>query len=304
MSFSKEVKDELSKQISLPRHCQLAELAAIIYFNGMIIKDFSGNYQIKVQTENESVARKYFTLLIKAFNIYTDIGEQARTYLVTVKDPKDAVAILGGIKYFSKEESGLNRVNPMLLKSACCRRAFLRGAYLAIGSMSAPEKSYHLEFVCSREESAEQIRDILLGFSIEAKIIIRKKYYVVYIKEGAGIVDALNVMEAHVLLMEFENLRIVKEVRNSVNRRVNCETANISKTVNAASKQMEDIILIQEQMGLDSLPVSLAEMAEVRLMYPEATLNELGQYLNPPVGKSGVNHRLRKLGELADKIRN
>ena len=149
------------------------------------------------------------------------------------------------------------------------------------------EKSYHLEFVCSREESAEQIRDILLGFSIEAKIIIRKKYYVVYIKEGAGIVDALNVMEAHVLLMEFENLRIVKEVRNSVNRRVNCETANISKTVNAASKQMEDIMLIQEQMGLDSLPVALAEMAEVRLLYPEATLNELGQYLNPPVGKSG-----------------
>lgn len=303
MSFSKNVKDELSKQISLPRHCQLAEIAAIIYYNGMIIKDYSGNYQIKVQTENEAVARKYFTLLIKAFNIYTDIGEHSRTYLVTVKEPENVLAILHAIKFFSTEESASGRVNPMLLKSACCRRAFLRGAYLAIGSMSDPEKSYHLEFVASREEAAEQIKDILLGFSIEAKIVIRKKYFVVYIKEGAGIVDALNVMEAHVLLMEFENLRIVKEVRNSVNRRVNCETANISKTVNAASKQMEDILLIQEQMGLDALPEPLSEMAEVRLLYPEATLNELGQYLNPTVGKSGVNHRLRKLGELADKLR-
>ena len=139
---------------------------------------------------------------------------------------------------------------------------------------------------------------------MEAKIVKRKKYYVVYLKEGAGIVDLLNVMGAHLSLMNLENLRIEKEMRNSINRQVNCEAANITKTVNAANKQIEDILLLQKQYGLSNLPENLREMANVRLAYPESSLQELGGYLNPPVGKSGVNHRLRKLSELADKIRN
>jgi len=310
MSFSGEVKDELSKQLSLARHCQLAELAAILCFCGKITQNKNGEYRIKVQTENEAVARKCFTLLKKAFNIYTDIIERGSasqnrtgTYYIDLFEQEECQAVVGAIKYREAVLAESNTVNPMLLKSACCKRAFLRGAYLTIGSMSDPEKSYHLEFVCSDEPRAVQIRDILIGFDIEAKIIVRKKYHVVYVKEGSGIVDTLNVMEAHVSLMKFENLRIIKEVRNSVNRRVNCETANISKTVNAASKQTEDIIYIKEHYGLNNLQIGLSEMAEVRLQFPEASLNELGQYLNPPVGKSGVNHRLRKLSELADKIR-
>ncbi|WP_320977374.1 DNA-binding protein WhiA, partial [Enterocloster asparagiformis] len=125
----------------------------------------------------------------------------------------------------------------------------------------------------------------------------------VYIKEGSQIVDILNVMEAPVALMELENIRIVKEMRNSVNRQVNCETANINKTVSAAVKQMDDIRYIQAVIGLDGLPDNLREMALVRLERPDATLKELGEALNPPVGKSGVNHRLRKLGILADDLR-
>ena len=144
---------------------------------------------------------------------------------------------------------------------------------------------------------------MIQSFDIEAKIILRKKYYVVYLKEGKAIVDLLNVMEAHVALMNLENLRILKEVRNSVKRRVNCEAANISKTVNAASRQIEDIELIKKLYGLENLPENLREMAEIRLEYPDAPLKELGELLEPPVGKSGVNHRLRKLGEMAEKLR-
>ena len=160
-----------------------------------------------------------------------------------------------------------------------------------------------MEFVCDKKEQAQQLQHIIQEFQIEAKIIKRKKYDVVYLKEGAGIVDLLNVMEAHISLMNLENLRIVKEMRNSINRRVNCETANISKTVNAASKQIEDILLIKERYGFENLPENLRQMAEVRLEYPDAALKELGGYLNPAVGKSGVNHRLRRLGEIADRIR-
>lgn len=138
---------------------------------------------------------------------------------------------------------------------------------------------------------------------IEAKIVLRKKYFVVYIKEGSQIVDILNVMEAPVALMELENIRILKEMRGSVNRQVNCETANINKTVSAAVKQMEDIIYIRDTAGFDSLPDNLREIAELRLARPEATLKELGEALDPPVGKSGVNHRLRKLGNMAERLR-
>ena len=143
----------------------------------------------------------------------------------------------------------------------------------------------------------------MLYFGIEAKIILRKKYFVVYIKESESIVELLNVMEAPVALMNLENLRILKEVRNSINRKVNCEAANITKTVNAASRQIEDIELLRDTLGLSNLPLALRQMAEVRLSYPDASLKELGDYLEPPVGKSGVNHRLRKLSELAEKYR-
>ena len=141
------------------------------------------------------------------------------------------------------------------------------------------------------------------SFEMDAKIVARKKYQVVYLKEGAQIVEMLGIMEAHVALMNLENVRILKEMRNSVNRQVNCETANISKTVNAAVKQLEDIEYIKQTAGIDSLPENLKEIALLRLEHPDATLGELGTYLDPPVGKSGVNHRLRKISAVADSLR-
>lgn len=287
MSFSGEVKKELAKHISPARHCRIAELAAIMSFCGQYGRDAEGGFTIGFQTENEAVARKGFTLLQKTYNIEMNAAldeQELWDILYKVGNP-------GG------------PVSPLLLKNSCCQRAFLRGAFLAVGSISDPAKGYHLEFDCANEAKAVQLQELMKGFDIESKIIVRKKYYVVYMKEGAGIVDLLNVCEAPVSLMNLENLRIWKEMRNSVNRRVNCEAANIAKTVSAAAKQVADIEYIRRYYGFQNLPDNLREMAEIRLENPDAPLKELGEYFTPALGKSGVNHRLRKLSELAEKIR-
>ncbi len=298
MSFSGEVKDELVRQLATARHCQLAELAAIIEYTGTVHEGDDGTVLLEIQQETPFVARKCFTLLKKAFQAEAKLEEEDRRLILD--DQELLPRILQAIKYTPKDQ---HMVNAMVMKSLCCKRAFLRGAFLSIGSMSNPEKGYHLEFVCENEKQAAQIQDTLSIFDVEAKIVIRKRYHVVYIKESEGIVEVLNVMGAHISLMNLENLRILKDMRNSINRRVNCEAANITKTVNAATKQIDDIIYIRDHYGFQNLSDNLREIAEVRLDYPEATLKELGEYLEPQVGKSGVNHRLRKLSELADRIR-
>ena len=313
MSFSSQIKEELSRQTAPARHCQIAEIAAILSLCGRIQISGDDHYSIKIHTENVTVARKCFTLLKKTFNIVTDISIRRnahlgknRIYSVAVKQHDDALRILKATKLLADDgEIGenLNVVGNVVVQNPCCRRAFLRGAFLASGSISDPEKSYHFEIVCATEPKAKQIQSIMATFNVEAKIVIRKKYYVVYIKEGNQIVDMLNVMEAHLSLMELENIRIVKEMRSNVNRQVNCETANINKTVSAAMKQIADIEYIRDTVGFESLPPGLAEIARVRLEKPEATLKELGEELEPPVGKSGVNHRLRKLCETAEQLR-
>ncbi|MBR3683533.1 MAG: DNA-binding protein WhiA [Lachnospiraceae bacterium] len=313
MSFSGEVKEELSRHFTHLRHCQLAEFAAILTYCGEVHVYSEDEIGLELCSENPCVLRKYFTLLKKTFNINTDVLEQVMGPLsnpgqasVEISDADQVEVILKAIRWMDVNGGRVTKgvtVNPMLLSSPEDRRAFLRGAYLAIGSMSDPEKGYHFEYVCTDAPKAEQICKVIEGFGIEAKIVLRKNHYVVYLKEGAAIVDLLNIMEAHVALMNFENLRIYKEMRNSVNRRVNCETANIAKTVSAANKQLEDIILVRDQYGFSNLPENLRQAAEVRLDYPDATLKELGEYMDPPVGKSGMNHRLRKLGEIAESLR-
>ena len=287
MSFSAQVKEELAKIYAGHKHCRKAELAAMYQYGGQIGRVESDCYTVGFHTENAEVSKKGFTLLRKTFNI--DFGKNL--------SEKELFDFLNGMEVVVQES--LDRVTDHI----CCKRAFIRGAFLAVGSISDPEKGYHAEFVCEAEEEARLLRNLLETFDMEARILERKQHFVVYMKEGSAIVDLLNVMEAHVALMELENLRILKEMRNSVNRRVNCETANINKTVNAAAKQIEDIQYIEMQKGLASLPDMLYEMARVRLEYPDATLKELGELLVPPVGKSGVNHRLRKISEYAEKLR-
>lgn len=290
MSFSSEIKAELGRQISKSRHCQMAEIAAMLELEGCASME---PLSLNLDTENEVLLDTYHVLMKKAFHVDT----------TEPLDEDTSHKILEALKWKSpnlKEQ----RTNMLLLQQTCCRRAFLRGAFMAGGSISDPNaKSYHFEIVLRTVEQATQIVELMYGFGLKAKVVERKGRFVVYLKEAEQIVDMLNVMEAYVSLMNLENVRILKEMRNTVNRQVNCETANISKTVNAAVKQVEDIRLIEKMRGLDSLPNSLREMALLRLEFPETPLKELGTYLDPPVGKSGVNHRLKKLSVIAEELR-
>lgn len=312
MSFSGEIKEKLGGQISTARHCQIAEISALISMCGSVMIDSNNRYAIKIHTENLIVARKCFTLLEKTFNIRTEISirknliRQSVSYWIIVKKHEEAIKVLQATKLINKDGEvfeELSIVKNVIVQQYCCKRAFIRGAFLASGSISDPEKSYHFEIVCAVRAKAEQLQKIMNSFGIDAKVILRKKSYVVYVKEGAQIADLLNIIEAHVALMKFENVRIIKDMRNTVNRKVNCETANINKTVSAAVKQVEDIVYIRDTIGLENLSDALRDVALTRLEYPEATLKELGDLLTTPIGKSGVNHRLRKLGEMADKLR-
>ena len=311
MSFSSDVKEELTRQFSEARHCQLAEIAAFVNMCGRVSILETGNYSLRIQTENEGVARKCFTLLEKAFNIEAEITvkksrylKRSNIYLVDVKDNKEVIKILQAVKLIDSDnqiDEHVSLVNNTIIQKDCCKRAFARGAFLSAGSISAPEKFYHLEIVCTVREKAERLQSIIKSLGLEAKVVARKKYFVVYIKEGAQIVDMLALIGANIALMDLENVRILKEVRNNVNRKVNCETANINKTVSAAVKQIEDIRYIEATKGFSDLAPGLQEIAQMRLEYPDASLKELGEMLTPPVGKSGVNHRLRKLSNIANE---
>lgn len=312
ITFSTKIKDELARHWTKKVHCQIAELEAIVSMCGKVTIDSREKFSVKVRTENLSVARKYFTLLRKTFNIETEVfvttnkSNNNVSYTIIVKKHEDAVNVLQALKLIDKDgEIGeeFSVVNDVILHQNCCKRAFIRGAFLAAGSMSNPEKSYHIEIVCMSMKKAEQLKGVINSFGLDAKVVGRKKAYVVYLKEGSQIVDLLNIMEAPIALMEMENIRILKEMRNSVNRKVNCETANINKTVSAAMKQVEDIRYIRDTIGLNELPEGLREIAELRLEHPNETLKELGDLLQTPLGKSGVNHRLRKLSEIAEDLK-
>ena len=315
MSFSSEVKEELCRQMGGARHCQIAELAAILSLCGniQVLTEKNGVCGIRIQTENVWVANKYFFLLRKVFKISAEVSvrrnsrqNKALIYQIAVVDSQEAIRVLQAVKLVTGEGSIVENdslVHPVIVQKNCCRRAFIRGAFLAAGSVSDPNRSYHFEIVCGTERQAEQLGELIRSLQIDAKTVKRKKYYIVYIKEGSQIVDLLGLMDARIALLKLENVRILKEMRGSVNRKVNCETANINKTVNAAVKQIEDIKYIRDTIGFSGLSNGLDEIAQIRLQYPEATLKELGLLLNPVVGKSGVNHRLRKLSSIADELR-
>lgn len=295
MSFSSIVKEELSKKISGARHCQIAELAAIYSFCGSFVQKNKENSYIFFNFENVLVANKCFTLMKKAFTIYSgcdfvnQIAYDEKSLTISVNDKELCEKIQDALESFSVTER------------TCCRRAYLRGAYLCGGSTTDPGKSYHLEIVCKNKKSADKIIELFETFDIDAKLVERGRYYIVYIKDSNKIVLALNVFEAPVALMEYENTIIMKEMRNSINRQNNCDVANLNKTVSAAQSVISDIKQLMGTAEYENLPDNIKEVAMLRVEYPDASLKELGEMLTPPLGKSGVNHRLRKLSEMARK---
>lgn len=296
MSFSSDVKEELINILPGEMHCRKAELSALVMYYG---KDLEGdNPRVLIPSDNQWALRKCFTILDKTFNIRTDDIEECiinrKTYMMLTRENAQIDKVVNFLKISE----------PMsLIKKDCCKKAFLRGAFLAGGFVNDPEKGYHFELLSDKKEFTKLLTYLLSLFNIIPKCSVRKKYDVLYVKESDTVADLLSIMGAHRSMMALANTKIVKDVRNKVNRRNNCDMANISKAVNAASKQIEDILLIEEASGIDSLPDGLKEMARLRIENPESSLTELGALLDPPVGKSGVNHRLRKISEIAEDIR-
>lgn len=311
MSFSVVTKNELARVIGNRQCCRISELAALVKMDGSI--QISGRkLAISIVTENAAVARKMFTLVKNLFGLQTEVMVQRKVrlkknniYLVRIPPQPEVENILVRLGMWD-EQKGLptTRLRNGMLVKECCRRAYLRGVFLGGGSVSNPEGTYHLEIITTEREHAEEISQLMKQLGLEAKISIRKNWYVVYLKESDQIVECLNNMGAHTALLDFENVRIYKGMRNKVNRLVNCETANLNKTVNAAVRQLENIQFIARTLGLNRLPAGLRQAAEYRLEHPDVSLKELGEMMDPPVGKSGVNHRMRKLEEIAENIRN
>lgn len=297
MSFSSDVKEELNKVLPNEEHCKIAELSALFSFYAKVTRE--PEYRLLLSADNSYALRKCFTLLGKTFNIKADVFQKG------LNEAK-------GFAEFTSKDFDIKAVcerlcidDPMaLLKKDCCKRAYLRGAFLAAGFVNDPVKSYHLEIITEKEEYSRLLTYLLSQFNIVAKHSLRKKYHVTYLKESEAVSDVLSVLGAYKSMMGLANTRIEKHVRNNTNRRYNCDLANVQRSVNAASKQIEDILFIQEKVGLDALPDSLREMAYVRAEFPEESFSDLGNRLEPPVGKSGVNHRLRKISEFADELRN
>ncbi len=292
MSFTGGVKEELYAVIDKGRGAQLAELAAMVCLSAKLQK-IDGKGALFFTSEVENLRRKYFTLLNKTININKCDGSL---------DEGEAGALFEAAKLIPGHADVSFFVDGRILQQDSQKRAFLRGAYLCAGVTSDPAKSYHFEIVAPDMAFAEKLTDQIAFFEIDAGVTRRKGRPVVYVKEGAQIAELLGQMGAHRSMIAFENARILNDMRGNVNRRVNCETANITKTVNSAVRQIDCIKKIERTIGLSALPESLRRMAEVRLQYPDEPLADLGGHFDPPIGKSGVNHRLRRIVGLAEEL--
>lgn len=314
LSFSSVAKNELSRIDSQNNECSLAELAALVRMNGSIQINGLRRMNLKFSTENAAIARRIFSLIKELYNIQTEVMvrrnkqlKKNNNYIIFIDYSNRAEEILIDTGVLEIDDEGNYNMNysipEQIIKTRNCKRAYIRGAFLGGGSISNPEKTYHLEFVTNSEEHSEDLCRLINTFGLNAKIVLRKDNYIVYLKEGEQIVDLLNIVQAHNALLKLEDIRILKEMRNNINRIVNCETANLSKTINASIRQINNIEYINSVMGINKLPENLIDTANLRLENSDASLKELGEMLNPPVGKSGVNHRLRKLDEIADELR-
>lgn len=310
MSFTSVTKQELTQQKPQRLCCKRAECSALVRLNGSIQLS-RGTMTVEISTENPATARYLFSLIKDLYQVSPKVWvrkkaqlKKNRVYTLHLADRVQE--ILSDLKIIQGDQfERVMGISDELLAKPCCERSYLRAAFLAGGSVNNPNSgSYHLEIISTYQDHSEALCQLMNRYRLHAKIIERKKGYVVYIKEGDKIGEFLNVIGAHPSLFHFENVRIMKDMRNSVNRIVNCETANLNKTIQAAMKQIRNIEWIDQAIGLEQLPPKLQEVAEARLKYPEASLAELGELLpGGKISKSAMNHRLRKLNQMAEDLR-
>ncbi|WP_088012339.1 DNA-binding protein WhiA [Gottfriedia acidiceleris] len=308
MSFASETKKELTT-IEIKDCCSKSELSSLIRMNGSL-SIANRQFIVDVVTENAAIARRIYVLIKRVYDVDVELLVRKKmrlkknnVYIVRIKE--EAKHILNDLYITGEGFTFTNEIAKELIAKKCCKRSYLRGAFLAGGSVNNPEtSSYHLEIFSLYKEHTEEICRLMNEFGLNAKTLERRKGYITYLKEAEKITEFLNVIGAHSALLKFEDIRIVRDMRNSVNRLVNCETANLNKTISAAFRQIENIRYIQSSVGLDILPPKLREIAELRVAYEDVTLKELGEMVSSgAISKSGINHRLRKIDELADKLR-
>ena len=307
MSFAAEVKKELTG-LAVQKNLAQAELTALIRMNGSLSLN-NHQFVLNVQTENAAIARRIFTLLKEHYGVRSELLVRRKmklkknnVYIVRLKQETQKILldldIMDGAMFQS-------HISNEIKQSEKKTRAYLRGAFLASGSVNNPETSrYHLEISSIYEEHNQDICDLLNQFDLNARTLERRNGYITYLKGAEKIADFLTLIGATNSMLKFEDVRIVRDMRNSVNRLVNCETANMNKTIDAASKQIENIHFIEATVGLQSLPEKLQEIAELRIQNPEISLKELGEMIpSGAISKSGINHRIRKINDFADNLR-
>ncbi|MBP3428296.1 MAG: DNA-binding protein WhiA [Clostridia bacterium] len=305
MSYSSDTKEELCRFEPDSVCCLLAELSGIISAAGSVIYRGGGEKRLSIETENSVVARRAYRLLRDVFDVQPELVTLRRARLGGRSAYR--VEISGGDASFVLEGCGIafgqrRGVPKELTVRKCCRMSFLRGVFLADGSVTDPEKEYHLEFAMADEYFAQALQRLIARFGLNAHIIKRRQLMIVYLKGQSEITDMLSILGAQSARFAMEDAYIRKELRNNANRAVNCDSANVQRAVAAASRQTQAIERLLAAKGEDSLPAALLETAKMRLRYPEVSLEELGTLLDPPVGKSGVNHRLRRLEKMAQEL--
>lgn len=310
MSFSLKTKNDLARIWPQQRCCQLGELAALFRMDGSVQVTASEKQNLLLITENAAVARKFIKLSKQLFEVATHIGVRRKLrlkknniYIIKLPPQKNLETMLTtlGIKV---SHQGLEfDWQAMPLERPCCYRSYLRGAFLGAGSVNDPEGNYHLELISQDVNHIKLLAQLMKKFELLPKVSRRKQWYVLYLKESEQIINFLNIIGAHKALLEFENTRIIKEMRNNVNRLVNCETANLNKTIDAGLRQVENIRFLLQKVNYEDIPPKLREAARLRLEFPDISLKELGQMMDPPVSKSAVNHRLRRLETMAEELK-
>lgn len=303
MSFSTDVKEELCKCGVESTCCNRAELAAIVSFCGSIVTRPDGS-ALRIRTENFNVAKRTQRLFNLVFGYNIDITERAKrrggsTFTMYIYEASQLFSVANKLGLLVNKIIKFN-INPFIVQEECCKRAYLRGAFLGGGSVTSPEKSYHFEVETHYQGLSRDLVQLLDDMDIDAKTVTRKSLSVIYIKESEVIADLIALMGATDAMIELLNVKMEKDYKNNINRQVNCETANLKKQGDAAAKQIFAIKKLMADKSLN-IPDQLKELAAVRIEYPEASLKELGELLEPPISKSGVNHRLKRLIEMAEK---
>lgn len=308
-SYASDVKKELTSLPVHPEHAK-AELAAFLRMNG-VLSLHDHQFSLDITTENPAIARRIFSLIKTAYGIeplliVSKKMKLKKNYQYLVRLQKQVHEILTDLEIFDSNNGLITGIPEKIMSSEQRAMSYLRGAFLASGSVNNPETSrYHLEIYSLYEDHNQDLLKLMNNFFyLNAKETRRRSGYIVYLKEAEKIGDFLHIVGAVNAMLAFEDLRIMRDMRNSVNRLVNCDTANLKKTANAAAKQVEDIQLIEEKFGLENLPEKLTVLARFRLTHPELSLKEVAaQVPDGPISKSGVNHRFQKIREIAKQLK-